>query len=273
MLRQATGNETVSGRETASTADLGNTETMTVRKVQAGGYTVVTTDTDVVAGRTFLLVHGIGMGISYFAQLSSALESQGRVVAIDLPGFGDAPEPKNALTMAEMGAVLINFVEVEGLGKPVLVGHSMGTQVVAEAAAQRPDLFPEVVLVAPTANQHERSIPQQAMRIVQDLFRENPKVWAMGMQNYAKTGPRWFLKKLNSMMDHDVEETLPKIMAHTLVVRGNRDPVCPHDWVEEVTALIPNARMVEVKGRGHETMVKDGACVAAYIVEHVKQDA
>lgn len=104
---------------------------------------MVTTDTDMVAGGTFLLVHGIGMGTSYFAQLNSALESQGRMVAIDLPGFGDAPEPANALTMAEMGAVLINFVEVEGLGKQVLVGHSMGTQVVAEAAAQRPDLFPE----------------------------------------------------------------------------------------------------------------------------------
>ena len=252
--------------------DLGNTVTMTVRKVQAGGYTVVTTDTDAddAEGRTFLLVHGIGMGISYFAQLSTALEAHGRVVAIDLPGFGDAPEPAHSLTMAEMGAVLIDFVEVEGLGKPVLVGHSMGTQVVAEAAAQRPDLFPELVLVAPTVNQHERSIPKQAWRMVQDLYGENPRVWVIGMKNYAKTGPRWFIKKLKSMMDHDVEETLPRIKAHTLVVRGNRDPVCPHGWVEEVTGLIPDARMVEVEGRGHETMVKDGACVAGYIVEHVE---
>lgn len=231
---------------------------------------MVTTDSDVVAERTFLLVHGIGMGIAYFAQLSSALASHGRVVAIDLPGFGDAPEPRDALTMAEMGAVLIAFVEVEDLGKPVLVGHSMGTQVVVEAAAQRPDLFPEVVLVAPTVNQHERSIPKQSLRMVQDLFRENPKVWMMGMRNYAKTGPRWFIKKLKSMMDHDVEETLPKITAHTLVVRGKRDPVCPHRWVEEVPRLIPDARMVEVAGRGHETMVKDGSCVARYIMEHVR---
>ncbi|MEO6529691.1 MAG: alpha/beta fold hydrolase, partial [Specibacter sp.] len=72
--------------------------------------------------------------------------------------FGDAPEPANALTMAAMGRVLIDFVEVEGLGKPVLVGHSMGTQVVAEAAAQRPELFPEIVLVAPTVNRHERTV-------------------------------------------------------------------------------------------------------------------
>lgn len=100
---------------------LGDTVNMTVRKVHAGGYEVVTTDTDKVGGRTFLLVHGIGMGITYFAELSQALESHGRVVAIDLPGFGDAPEPKNAMTMAQMGRVLIDFVEVEGLGRPVLV--------------------------------------------------------------------------------------------------------------------------------------------------------
>lgn len=244
---------------------------MTVRKVVAGGHVVVTADSDATAGRTFLLVHGIGMGISYFAELSDALQAHGRVVAIDLPGFGDAPEPEQSLTMAEMGAVLVDFVGVEGLGRPVLVGHSMGTQVVAEAAAQRPDLFPELVLVAPTVNRHERSIRRQAWRMAQDLFGESPRVWAIGMQNYAKTGPRWFIKKLHSMMDHPIEETLPLIRAHTLVIRGNRDPVCPRGWVAEVAALIPDARMVEVAGRGHETMVKDGECVADFIVAHVER--
>lgn len=105
---------------------------MSVRKVVLGDHEIVTTDTDEAAGRTFLLVHGIGMGISYFAQLSSELESYGRVVAIDLPGFGDAAEPEAAMTMAQMGALLIEFVEEEKLDRPVLVGHSMGTQVVAE---------------------------------------------------------------------------------------------------------------------------------------------
>jgi len=243
---------------------------MTVRKVHAGGHIVVTTDTDMKAGRTFLLVHGIGMGISYFAQLSSELEKFGRVVAVDLPGFGDAPEPVESLSMAEMGRVLIDFVTVEDLGQPILVGHSMGTQVVAEAAAQRPDLFPEIVLIAPTVNRGERTIRRQSLRMMQDLLAESPKIWAVGMRNYAKTGPRWFIKKLNSMMDHAVEDTLPQIQAHTLVVRGNRDPVCPQGWAEEVTALIPNATMVEVEGRGHETMVKDGSCVAGHIAAHVR---
>ncbi|MGP9503859.1 alpha/beta fold hydrolase [Specibacter sp. AOP5-B1-6] len=242
---------------------------MSVREVVVSGHVVVTTDTDREARQTFLLVHGIGMGMSYFAQLSTALEDHGRVVALDLPGFGDAPEPEHGLSMAQLGALLIEFVEVEGLDRPVLVGHSMGTQVVAEAAAQRPELFPEVVLVAPTVNRHERTIGRQALRMVQDLFGESPTVMVLGMQNYVKTGPRWFIKKLRSMMEHTIEQTLPRIRAHTLVIRGSRDHVCPQDWVEEVTALIPDATMVEVDGRRHETMVKDGVCVAEYILAHV----
>lgn len=242
---------------------------MSVRKVVLGDHEIVTTDTDEAAGRTFLLVHGIGMGISYFAQLSSELESYGRVVAIDLPGFGDAAEPEAAMTMAQMGALLIEFVEEEKLDRPVLVGHSMGTQVVVEAAAQRPDLFPELVLVAPTVNRLERSIKKQSWRMMQDLFGESPSVITVGAQNYAKTGPRWFVKKLRTMMTHTIEDTLPHIQSHTLVIRGSRDRICPRSWVEEVTELIPDATMVEVAGRGHETVVKDGACVAEYIVAHV----
>ncbi|ALO65228.1 hypothetical protein AS189_00425 [Arthrobacter alpinus] len=242
---------------------------MTVRKVVLGEHEIITTDTDKGAARTFLLVHGIGMGISYFAQLSSELESYGRVVAIDLPGFGDAAEPVEAMTMAQMGALLIEFVEAENLGRPVLVGHSMGTQVAAEAAAQRPDLFPELILVAPTVNRSERTIRRQSWRMMQDLFGESPSVISLGVKNYTKTGPRWFVKKLRNMMVHTIEDTLPQIQAHTLVIRGSRDRICPRSWVEEVTALIPDATMEEVPGRGHETMVKDGACVAEYIVAHV----
>ncbi|WP_449374547.1 alpha/beta fold hydrolase [Arthrobacter psychrolactophilus] len=92
----------------------------------------------------------------------------------------------------------------------------------------------------------------------------------IGAQNYAKTEPGWFIKKLRHMIgSHSLEDILPNVTAHTLVIRGNRDRVCPRAWVAEVAALIPDATMVEVPGRGHETMVKDGVCVAERIMEHL----
>lgn len=250
---------------------MGDDEQMSVRQVDIDGHILVTTDSELPGQHTFLLVHGIGMGISYFAELREALQPHGRIVALDLPGFGDSPEPPESLSMAGMGRLLNDFVIAELLDNPVLVGHSMGSQVVTEAAAQRPDLYSQIVLIAPTVNAHERSIGRQSLRMLQDLVDESPQVLALGLKNYLKAGPRWFAKKLHSMMDHEIEKTLPHVQAHTLVIRGTRDPVCPHDWAEQVTALLPDGRLVEIPGRGHETMVKDGECAAELIANHVQR--
>lgn len=248
---------------------MGKDGTMKERSVLVSGHIVTMTDTGERAPRTFLLIHGIGMGNEYFAELASALHPHGRVVAIDLPGFSDAPEPETPLSIPETGRLVIDFVAMEQLDNLVLVGHSMGSQVAVEAALARPDLFPELVLIAPTVNWRERTIPLQLWRLVQDLFIESPKVFAIGLQSYLTSSPRWIIKKLRTMMAHEVERSLPGLRSHTLVIRGTDDRVCPRGWVKEVTAMIPGARMVEIEGRGHETMVKAGQPAAQLIAEHV----
>lgn len=142
-----------------------------------------------------------------------------------------------------------------------------GTQVVAVAAAQRSDLFSELLLVAPTVNRQECTIARQTWPMILDLLEESPRVVFIGTHNYAKTGPRWFIKKLRHMMHHSLEGIPPSFSARTLVIPGHRDRVCPSAWVVKVTALIADATMVEVPGR--ETMVKDGVCVAGRIMEHL----
>ena len=47
----------------------------------------------------YVLIHGIGMGRSVFSDLVSQLDGSGEVTSIDLPGYGEAPEPPRVLTM------------------------------------------------------------------------------------------------------------------------------------------------------------------------------
>jgi pimeloyl-ACP methyl ester carboxylesterase len=49
--------------------------------------------------RTLVLIHGIGMGRKVFADLSLRAEEDALVVAIDLPGYGEAPEPPRTPTI------------------------------------------------------------------------------------------------------------------------------------------------------------------------------
>lgn len=61
------------------------------RTVRIGDQDVVYEDTGVRGGPTLVLVHGIGMGHSVFRALAGGLGTAGRVLALDLPGFGESP--------------------------------------------------------------------------------------------------------------------------------------------------------------------------------------
>jgi pimeloyl-ACP methyl ester carboxylesterase len=229
---------------------------------------MVYTESGVETGDAFVLVHGIGMGHRVFRDLAEELGKAGRVYAVDLPGFGDSPEPGSAHSMQVSGDFLAAFVLSLPVLKPVLVGHSMGTEVVTEAVVRHPEISDRIVLIAPTVNIHERRALLQGWRMIQDLAGESPKVFVLGMIQYAKTGPLWFIRKLRIMLDHEVELSYPKVQASALVLRGATDRVCPAEWVEQVAELIPRSIMREIPDRGHEAMISAAQPVASMILEH-----
>lgn len=228
------------------------------------------------AGIDWLLLHGIGMGRVVFEDLAERLAAapgSGRIVALDQPGFGDSPDPRGrARTMAETGDLLAAFVVEARLSGAVIVGHSMGTQVVTEAVRRHPNLTNKIALIAPTANEAERNARMQAWRMLQDLAGESPKVLALGMWQYAKAGPLWFLKKLRLMLAHAIEDALPHVHAEALVLRGETDRVCPHDWCRRVAELLPRGELREIPDRGHEAMIKNAAPAAALLLEFASNE-
>lgn len=220
---------------------------------------------------TAVLVHGIGMGQQYFGNLRDALDERVNVSVVELPGFGETPEPRVSLTMPALADLLADCLLANYAAPVVLVGHSMGTQVAAELAARHPELVDQLVLIAPTVNRAERTIPRQIFRMLQDLWGEQPRVVLLGTALYLKAGPRWFVKKLRGMMRHRIEDVLPRVQAPTLVIRGELDRVCPRDWVSWVTDLVPGAIMREAPGRGHEAMVTAAQPVSDMIVAAVRE--
>lgn len=85
-----------------------------------------------------VLVHGFTGSHEGFQYLVPLL-TDFHLVIPDLPGFGISPLPHERLTLAELGELLVDFVEELGLDEPpYLLGHSMGSLVVAEAVRQHP---------------------------------------------------------------------------------------------------------------------------------------
>jgi pimeloyl-ACP methyl ester carboxylesterase len=60
-----------------------------------------------------------------------------------------------------------------------------------------------------------------------------------------------YFRELRHMLEHRIEDVLPRIAAPALIVRGSRDHVAPRAWAEQVARLIPAARLATVEGGGH----------------------
>jgi len=213
-----------------------------------------------------ILVHGIGVASRYYAPLARILSASAAVHVLELPGFGGTPNPDSPLSIEELAAVVNDYVRTAELDQPVLVGHSMGGQVVVQAALQGPSLFPAVVAMGCVVDPRARTAVQQGLRLLQDCLRETLSANWTVLSDYARTGPRWFLKTLPSMLGYRTEEAVVGLTTPLLVLRGARDPIAGHDWAAQLQRLAPTARLVEVPGAAHVVMYTHPHEVAAHIL-------
>lgn len=222
--------------------------------------------------RPFLLVPGIGVSSTYFEKLAPHLNEFGPVHAVDLPGFGGVPHPQNTLSIRQYADLLGRVIDEMKLEDPIVVGHSMGSQIVSDLVARRPELS-TLVLIGPVIHPKERRVLTQGRRFLQAAWHEPGTVKVLAVSAYIFCGFKWFARVLPKMMSFPIEDRLPHIKAHTLVIRGEFDAVAPREWVERVGELLPSSRLWEITGAAHSVMYAHAEEVAKLCVDHARQTA
>ncbi|WP_423919237.1 alpha/beta fold hydrolase [Frigoribacterium sp. 2-23] len=241
-----------------------------VSRVERGSMSVRVSTIGDTSNRAFVLVPGIGVSSDYFERLAPNLNEFGPVHALDLPGFAGVPHPEHALSIREYADLVGAAIDELGLDDPIVVGHSMGTQVVVELAARRSDLS-TLVLIGPVVNAAERKVLTQGVRFLQASWHEPGRVKFLAVSAYLVCGFRWFSRILPKMMTFPIEERLPSVRADTLVIRGEYDAVAPRAWIERVGQLLPSSRLWEIPGAAHSVMHAHADEVARLCVEHAEQ--
>jgi len=95
---------------------------------------------------TFVMVHGLGGTNVNWASVAPGLAGLGRVLALDLPGFGQSPRLGRGSGMMDLRRTLSRFMEALGTGDVVLSGNSMGGVVSMIQAAVEPGSVHALVL-------------------------------------------------------------------------------------------------------------------------------
>jgi pimeloyl-ACP methyl ester carboxylesterase len=117
-------------------------------------------------GPPVLLVHGLAGQLRNFTfGVVDQLATQFRVVAVDRPGSGYSVRTRGAsATLSAQADVLAALIDTLQLGRPVVVGHSMGGAVALALAQRHPERIAGLVLVAPLTH-----LAQEVPAVFNDL--------------------------------------------------------------------------------------------------------
>lgn len=225
------------------------------------------------SARTFVLVHGLGVSSLYYRELADELAPHGRVIAVDLPGFGNTDKPQRALRMSHFASVLQEAMEHLGLGDVVLVGHSMGAQVVVEALARKPGVAGSAVLIGPVVNDQERPVPLLLWRFLQSVLSETPASVAPSLLAWLRCGPRMLFDTVPPMVDYRLEERIAEVRVPVLLLAGSKDRLSPRSWLDRLARAAGGEAHVEVVDEAsHQVMVTHPGRVTAAILAVAERD-
>lgn len=135
--------------------------------------------------RCFVLVHGMGGRWQHWLETIPALAEHGRVLALDLPGFGRSEPPGAGTSLDGFADAAAELARQLGVGRTVLAGHSMGGLIAVRFAARHPDLAEAIVSVAGAVYQFSALL---GLREVARFATERPRETAATVMEIATAG-------------------------------------------------------------------------------------
>ena len=238
-------------------------------------------------GPPVILLHGLGATNASMLPTLRDLSRDHRVIACDLPGFGDSGKPLRSLHAAFYARWLAEFAAAVGAERPHVIGNSMGGRIAVEAGLRHPELFDRLVLLAPSpaflkGREYVRIVRllrpelalvplplprQQVVRAVRGMFSRPsrlPSSWYdAATDEFLRvfSTPRGRIGFFSAMRQIYLEEPhrkpggfwgrLPELSRPALFVWGQHDRLVPPRFAKHVERALPTATSVVLRGCGH----------------------
>jgi pimeloyl-ACP methyl ester carboxylesterase len=119
---------------------------MNPRERTADGLVIRYAEADAARDETVLLLNPWPESLFAWDTIWTRLAETARLVAIDLPGFGQSERRAELLSPRAMGTFLLRLIDEWELGHPHLVGPDVGTGAVLFALSEDLDRFPSAVV-------------------------------------------------------------------------------------------------------------------------------
>ena len=225
-------------------------------------------------GPDLVLAHGIGSGAASWAWQLDGLADACRVTAWNAPGYGGAAPPAAEWPDADDYADALDaLLAALGIGRAVLVGHSLGALVVARLAARSPASVAGLILANPAAGHARLTAAARDRRLAERIgrFRElgpvahaadraprllapgaTPEQVSLARRGLERLDEAGYLKAARMLSRADILADVGRIRAPALVIAGADDAITPPAGCRAIAEAFPAAcPFALIAGAGH----------------------
>lgn len=208
------------------------------------------------AGQGQPLVHLHGAGGLRLTGAHDLLARQFRVIAFEMPGFGNSPENTRTRDMPELALTMVRAADALRLDRFNLWGTSFGGKAALWVAVQRPERLQALILESPAAIRPEGAVPASGTpeEMARLLYGHPERMPPMPPADSAvQTKTRSLVRRLiGPARDAALEERMHDLATPTLVLFGTLDRMIPPEMGRRYKALIAeNCHLVLVYDAGH----------------------
>jgi pimeloyl-ACP methyl ester carboxylesterase len=239
-----------------------------------------------VGDQVVVLVHGGGLDNARLSWelLMPELSNAVRVIAPDLPGYGQSDKPDVLYDLSFYGKFFPEFIDALGIKQTALVGISMGGAISLGYSIHRPDRVSKLVLVDSYGLQRKTPFHKLSYLFVNIPGVRALTYWSIKSRPMISYSLKMILKRPGSVTDELVEKVfqqllipgvtrafsdfqnaeltwdglktvymdrLGEIMAKTLIIHGEKDTLVPLEASREAHGLIQGSEFKIMAGCGH----------------------
>ena len=257
--------------------------------------------------------NGVGVSTFFWRRLAQHFAPTHTFVSWDYRGHGQSPVPSSPddLTVALCARDLWTVIDRAGFEKAILLGHSMGAQVIFEAYRQRSASVQALIPMLGAPGKVFQSFIrggklEPAFRILIEVGATRPQlaeqaVRAIGrlpgvfeaarklgvihpdlcpreafepyVEHLMQLDLRGWFALVRDLFSHDATDLLPEIRVPALVVAGERDLFVPMQRSREMAAKIPGAELLVLREGSHAAMVEQPELLALSVEKFLRAHA
>ncbi len=223
------------------------------------------------AGKPLLILHGWGSSSRVMMPVAKQLSDIRKSYVLDLPGFGDTPEPGRSWSIADYADMVQAFIEYE-CGEPVdILAHSFGGRITLKLCAREfgRQWIGKVLITGGAGMKPKRKpsyyVKKYAAKIMKAPFlilpegaREKALGWLRSTSAWKSLGSSEYSQLSGVMRETFVksvteylESSLPDITHDVLLLWGKNDDATPLYQGERMERGIEKGALVVMEGAGH----------------------